>query len=236
MSAAIVETQEFSAKDVALLDFTNQTGTVKISGETTNKVIIKSEKIDNKSKCEVKYRQSGRTLEVEGGKTSLLSQASCVTNFTIIVPKNTDLQIRTLSGDIEVRGTRGDVDVKIGKGNLIVHSMVEELHAIAGKGSIDIEGLTGNADLKVGSGDINLTYAKDPVRGELDIKVGSGNASVHLPSKMRVHTRFLAGSGEFYSELGNYQDAKFHVAFKSGSGNLFIKSANSPKNTTSLVE
>lgn len=225
VTMAAQEIKEFPAKDISRLEFKNQSGEVKILGQDTNTIVIKIEKVKFDPKCEINFETSGRKLEIESGKESLFSQAECRVNFNITIPKNIDLELKSMSGNLEVNGTKGDLNLKIGSGDIKVHSIVEELNAVAGSGSIEVRGLVGNANVKNGSGDIKLTYAKDPGRGEIDIKTGSGDTTLFLPAKMRVHSKVLIGAGDSFNEIGDFEDAKFRVSFKAGSGNISIKAA-----------
>lgn len=220
------ETKEFAAKELIRLEISNQIGHLKFIGEASDKIVIKAEKIKFGDKCALGFKQTDKVLEIDSGRKSMLSHAECEVNYTITLPKRLNLQVRNVTGPIDVSGTKGELDIKVGSGNIQVKSVVEELNAIAGKGTIDVQGLVGDATVKLGSGTIKLGYSKDPGKGELDIKSGSGDATVIFPPKMRVHSRVLIGSGDAYNELGDFEDAKFHVSFKAGSGNLNIKSSN----------
>ena len=223
-SDVVVETKEFLTKDLLRVEVFNQKGDVLIKGDGTDKVIIKTEKIKFGSKCFLSFKQNNRVLEIESGKRSLLSASDCEANLTITVPKKIDLKVNNVTGGIDVNNTKGDLDLKVASGDITVDSVVEELNAISGSGAIDVKGLVGNASVKLGAGKIKLGYAKDPIRGAIDIKSGSGDATLFLPPKMRIHSRVLVGSGEAYNEIGDFEDAKFLISFKAGSGNLNIKS------------
>ncbi|MGZ3774230.1 MAG: DUF4097 family beta strand repeat-containing protein [Pseudobdellovibrionaceae bacterium] len=223
---ASVETKEFTAKNIVRMEVENKTGSVKISGENTDKIVITAEKIKFGDKCHLSFKQSEEVIEIESAKKSFFSDADCEVNFTIVVPKKMNLEVKSNSGRAEVSGINGKLEVRMGSGNLGVQSSeISYLNAKLGSGNIDIHGLNGNADVKVGSGNVKLTYIKDPGAGELDIKSGSGDVSLFFPPKMRVHSKVLVGSGEAYNEIGDFKDAKFLISYKAGSGNLNIKSS-----------
>lgn len=221
---ASIDTKEFAAKTIVRLEVNNKTGNVKISGQNTNKITIAAEKIKFNDKCSVSYKQSDEVIEIESNKKSFFSDADCEVNFTVIVPKKIDLELKAGSGNIDVSDTNGKLDVRVGSGNVSVHSEVNYLDAKAGSGNVEVHGLAGNAYVKVGSGNAKLTYTKDPGAGELDIKSGAGDADLFFPPKMRIHSKTLVASGETYNEIGDFKDAKFLVSFKAGSGSLNIKS------------
>lgn len=226
-SAALAssDTKEFAAKKIVRLDVDNKFGNIKISGQNTDKITITAEKIKFNDKCTLSYKQSDEVIEVESEKKSFFSDADCIVNFSIVVPKKMNLEIKTGSGQIDIAGTSGKLEVRVGSGNVKVSSEVAHLDAIAGSGDIEVNGLVADADVKVGSGNVKLTYTQDPGKGELDIKLGSGDASLFFPPKMHIHSKVLVGSGQSYNEIGDFKDSKFIVSFKAGAGSLSIKSS-----------
>lgn len=220
------ETKEFMAKELVRLELTNQGGRIRIIGEATDKIIVKVDKVNFGEKCLLSFKQTDKVLEIDSGKRSMLSNVDCEANFSLVIPKKMKIQLKNLKGPVDIAGTKGELEIKVGAGDVKVQSIVDHLNAIAGKGSFDIQGMVGSANIKLGSGDIKLGYSKDPGKGEVDIKTGSGDATLFLPAKMRVHSRVLVGSGDAFNELGDFEDAKFFVSFKAGSGNLNIKASS----------
>ena len=223
---ATTETKDFSAKDIVRLEIDNQIGQIKIEGRDTDKISITADKIKFGSKCLLSFKQSEKVIEIVNNKKSFFSDADCEVNFLVIIPKKLNLELKNSRGRIEIEGTSGRLEVKVASGDVIVHSEVESLEAKAGSGNIEVHGLTGNANVKIGSGDVKLVYSKDPGKGEIDIKAGSGDATLFFPPKMRVHSKALVGSGDSYSDIGDFQDAKFLISFKAGSGTLNIKDSS----------
>lgn len=225
---ASTDTKDFSAKAIVRIQVENKTGNIKILGQNTNKITVTAEKIKFNDKCTINYKQNEEVIEVESDKKSFFSDADCEVNFTILVPKKIDLELKSGGGNIDVKDTNGKLEIKVGSGKVNVQSEVTFLDALAGSGDIEVHGLTGNANVKVGSGNMKFTYTKDPGPGELDIKSGSGDADLFFPPKMRIHSKTIVGSGETYNEIGDFKDAKFLVSFKAGSGSLNIKSTGKP--------
>jgi DUF4097 and DUF4098 domain-containing protein YvlB len=100
-----------------------------------------------------------RPLPIGAGSLSI--------NYTIEVPRNTEVRVRNGSGDIAVQGVDGPVALETGSGD------------------IEVQGIALRADVNAGSGDISLRE----IRGEVVTGARSGN--LHLESvsgDIRAHT------------------------------------------------
>ena len=121
------------------------------------------------------------------------------------------IQIATDSGDIKGTG----------------HAAL--LHADTGNGDVAVEGLVGSAEIKIGSGDVTLTWAEAPQRGSIAVKTGAGDVRLALPDGTKLATRYTSGSGKLENELGDMPEAELKVSVMTGSGDLWIKKATSPR-------
>lgn len=115
-------------------------------------------------------------------------------DYDITMPRGTQLEASSGSGDLQLRDTGGPVK------------------ANTGSGSIDASGATGVVDLGTGSGEI---------RGELhaanDVKAHTGSGSIHLQGvdgSLYAHT----GSGEI--EVGGHPGSGWKI--ETGSGSVTI--------------
>lgn len=135
-------------------------------------------------------------------------------DYSIRVPHNCDLMLRTSSGDLHIEGvhgtlysqsTSGDVRMRRVSGNLLVTSASGdiELRELTGKlaantasGDVSIE----KAELQelgvhTASGDIKATLTRVPER-DFDVRTVSGDLNVSLPKDARLTAEVSTISGD----------------------------------------
>nr|BFD61073.1 hypothetical protein CKG001_31800 [Bdellovibrio sp. CKG001]BFD64488.1 hypothetical protein BdHM001_31690 [Bdellovibrio sp. HM001] len=225
VAGAQTETKDFDAKLIRSLELENIKGSVKIEGGHEDKLVVTTEKIDFTKSCALEFKQKGSDLDIKVHRKGAFKKSDCTTNFTILVPKVIDLEIKNGAGDVTIVGTKGDVDFKIGGGHLSIDSDVHELEGSSGRGEITVKSLAGNVDLKMGSGTAKITYAVVPVSGKFDLKSGSGLVELTMPADAKFTTSFISPAGKLTNEIGETSDSKFKVSVKSGAGSLHIKKA-----------
>ena len=216
------ETRTFEGMGLTGLILQNTSGRVRIDGTDEGRAVVTARKITFGDHCRLTMERSGSRLEVVVEKIGFAS-GSCKVDFDIRVPRAVSLDLRSGSGDIALRGTRGAVEFKLGSGDFEADADIQRLDGKTGSGDVDVDGLNGDAEVKTGSGKVTLAYGEVPAKGRLDVKTGSGDITLYLPEGTPIRTKFRSGSGEFFNEIGDSQDAGFRITAKAGSGDLTIR-------------
>lgn len=125
-------------------------------------------------------RKDGNTVTVRARRTEEKSWSwSGTTNmdarYTIRVPKNFNLDLKTGGGTISANGIVGEVKVATGGGKLRLGQLKGPLDARTSGGSIRLDGCDGALMVKTSGGEIK---AQDG-GGSLDAKTSGGSISVH---------------------------------------------------------
>ncbi|HET6262548.1 MAG TPA: DUF4097 family beta strand repeat-containing protein [Chloroflexia bacterium] len=98
-------------------------------------------------------------------------------DFTIKVPHNCDLMLRTSTGDMYVKDVNGTLFIQTTSGDLNLDSLSGNLLVSTASGDIHVRGMEGKVGARSASGDITLE------RGdlqELGVQTASGDINVYL--------------------------------------------------------
>nr|MBN2278192.1 DUF4097 family beta strand repeat protein [candidate division Zixibacteria bacterium] len=150
-------------------------------------------------------------------------------DFTILVPEECALEMKSPSGAIRVADLVGDIHVIGGSGPVEISNIRGNLSINATSGEIDISGIEGNVDVDVSSSNINFGYVEGAVelqttsgdkvgtdiKGSLKIIGTSGKTRL---SKINGDIGIKSTSGEVNAEQ---EYGSFHI--ETGSGNITVK-------------
>lgn len=154
-------------------------GTGSVTGTATLKVRARTVEEAQRYADEMKLvpRYSGKTLYLEFTRpSSVPASISVLPSFVLNVPEDSDLEVRTVSGDIEVKGVRGRLD----------------LDSVSGDVFVDENPL--RVDVNMVSGDFEGVLGSD--MDELFVKTVSGDIEIEVPEGMggTVQARTVSGS------------------------------------------
>ncbi|HET6314057.1 MAG TPA: DUF4097 family beta strand repeat-containing protein [Chloroflexia bacterium] len=140
-------------------------------------------------------------------------------DFTIKVPHNCDLMLRTSTGDMYVKDvngtlfiqtTSGDLNLDSLSGNLLVSTASGDIHVRGMEGKVGARSASGDITLERGdlqelgvqtaSGDINVYLKRVPER-EFDVRTVSGDLRVTLPNDARLTAEMTTVSGDLRCKL-----------------------------------
>ena len=136
---------------------------------------------------------------------------SVVFDFSVSAPFDTEVQVKTGSGDEDVHSLKGPVTAKAGSGDIQVQDIEEHVEIDTGSGDIAVARVRSSVSADTGSGDLDLSEAGRQV----SVRIGSGDARLRcLGGSMHV----TIGSGDVKVESAVPDDAEW--VLKAGSGNV----------------
>ena len=114
---------------------------------------------------------------------------SVVFDFSVSVPFQTEVRLKSGSGDQGVRNLKGPVTAKVGSGDIQVQDVEGRVEIDTGSGDIAVVRVRSSVSASIGSGDLDL----GEIGGEVSVRIGSGDAQLrHLEGSMHV----ASGSGD----------------------------------------
>ncbi len=128
-------------------------------------------------------------------------------DLQIMVPKNSSLDVGTVSADIEVAEVAGEQSLHTVSGDVETQYSGADVSAESVSGDVDINGdnADGEVDASTVSGDITLSR----VAGEVKIEAVSGDLTIDEGSFRRAQLETVTGEIVFHAELRN--DSKLDI-------------------------
>ena len=137
--------------------------------------------------------------------------SSVVFDFSVSAPFDTEVRVKSGSGDEDVHGLKGPVTAKAGSGDVRVQDIEAQVEIDVGSGDVAVARVRSSVRADAGNGDLDLRE----IGGEVSVRVGSGDARLRsLGGKMNVAT----GSGDVSLE-SNVPDGVDWV-LRAGSGDV----------------
>lgn len=144
--------------------------------------------------------QHGDTIRI-GKNSTYLKNVSI--DYTIEVPKDTQLDAGLASGGITVTRLRGPVNVSTASGYTHIYEIEREVQVTAASGSVTINSVGGYVRVSSASGSIEIADAK----GDVKANAASGSIRIDRPTD-RVDASSVSGSIRI---TGADNDVKAHV-------------------------
>lgn len=128
----------------------------------------------------------------------------CTTDWLVVVPADTEIEVDQGVGEVTVEGTSGDVDVRAGVGDItLTESSSENIGVESGVGGATIESV-------------------EPPRS-LEANVGVGDLTIAVPDTVRYRIDTQGGAAEVRNSLGSSPGAERRIDAEVGVGGLTVE-------------
>ena len=180
------------------VDIYNTAGSVKVEGWDTNKVRVTGrlgQEVD-----EFKFERNGDTVTVEvKAKKGRSGGHNFSSDIVVQVPRDSSIEVATVSADIDVKGVRGEQELQAVSGDIETQAFDRDIEAESVSGDIDVrgDGKAAECDLVSVSGDI---FAEN-LGGSIDFESVSGDVVIAGGSFDRVDAETVNGDIEFKGVL-----------------------------------
>ncbi len=189
---------------VSQLELNNGTGDVRIRAAKPG------ERPSATSTAEWGLRKPRTSVESAGGTTTVQGECPtgvvtvCSTEWLIVVPADTDLDIQQGVGGVTLEGMSGDVDIQ------------------SGVGSVNLEeGTSAAIDVEIGVGDARIESVEPPRR--VVGRVGVGELTVALPDTTSYRVATDSGMSDVQNSLGSDPSSSRTVQVEAGVGGITIE-------------
>jgi DUF4097 and DUF4098 domain-containing protein YvlB len=220
--------QSFKVTDDGALDLQNIAGDVRVTTGRGNEIQIEAiKRVRHRDANEarrlleqlrVEFTHAGNRVEVRTVYPRMSGRnLSASVDYTITVPQNVAVSLKTISGDVAVTGVRGEVRAETVSGNVQVVGTPNVVSAKAISGDVTARDISTASTLTLGtvSGMVVGTAIKAKA---LEAGSVSGNVQLSNLQAERVQAKSVSGDIEYDSPLargGRYE-------FNSHSGNVRV--------------
>lgn len=185
----------------------NDAGNISVQTSTDNSVTINATEqsggfLDNNA--QVTYTQSDdkNTIHVDVGNSSFFNGGGV--DFALTVPANTNLTLKTESGDISVSNVNGQIALTTSSGSIQAtddtFTGATTLQTESGDINATRDTLTNASTLKTDSGSVTFDGSIG-ASGTYHFQTDSGDVNVSLPSNSPFHVDASTGSGSISSDF-----------------------------------
>ncbi len=230
--------RQFSAPNGGRLTLHTQVGSVHVIGKRTRNVTIRAQLTGTKSflnsiHIHAEQTPAGVTISAhidhrEAYHWFHFFETNHV-RFTIEVPRDYPVDLRTSGGDVSVRDLNAPVHAATSGGDISIAGVAGKLGMLTAGGDLRLQDVSGAVHAQTSGGDIEVKYLKGPARlsasggdidianstGTLDLRTGGGD--IRLRNDTGKIQGFTAG-GDVWAQLR----ANDGVRFSSGGGDIDV--------------
>jgi DUF4097 and DUF4098 domain-containing protein YvlB len=173
--------KKFNVASGGTLTLNTDVGSVTISGTSTTEVEVVVEirgRQRDIDEFDIKAEYVDKGVEVRGKnhRSGLFNwnNGDFDVRFTVKVPREYNLRMRTSGGDIEIDGVKGSAEGQTSGGDLRVRDFEGGVRLTTSGGNILAEKITGNLNMETSGGDITMST----VKGNVDVQTSGGNIKI----------------------------------------------------------
>lgn len=173
--------KKFSVSPGGTLTLSTDVGTVKVIGGSSSEVSVVAEirgRDRDVKNFDINASQSGNNVDVTGkmhkGGGWFWNSVDIDVDFTVNVPREYSLKLRTSGGDIAVSQLKGSIWGKTSGGNVSVGGTVGEVDLETSGGNVEADKCTGNIRMRTSGGEIQIAT----VTGDLDVETSGGDVRI----------------------------------------------------------
>lgn len=213
--AAAQKTREstYTVGPKAIISVTNNYGPITVKSSGNRQVMVKV--VSQTDAVSFENEQHGNRIEL---RSRSLTPGTGIAEYTVLVPKDSWVLLRSLGGALRAEGLNGDVILEAATAPVEVRDISDaylhvktlsgpitltdirnsHLDAHSVSGNVNLHNVTGSS-VKVNSGGGGrITYDGDPgVAGEYALTSHSGDLEVSIPAGAFVEIKALSIKGEF---------------------------------------
>ena len=184
----------FTVAPDGLLKVASDFGDMTIESGSSDEVrilVTMNGSLDDLGDYEVTANQSGGTIDVRGKAKAADWRPSDDVDiiYTLVVPDEFNLDVRTAGGEVIIRDTNGKIQAKTSGGNIDLQELSGEIHVETSGGNISATDTHGNLTGSTSGGDIAVTN----VKGNLKVESSGGNILIKA-AEGSVSARTSAGN------------------------------------------
>src|SRR5271166_4190340 len=160
----------------------------------TREIVIHAEMSDS-DHLQIAAEQNASGVSVTGRVTQhswldWLNYSSMHVRFTIAVPRDYPMELKTSGGSLDVRSLSASVKGKTAGGSITIRDVTGQIDAHTSGGNIDAERINGPTQLGTSGGSIDINDA----RGDLDVHTSGGSVRAEVRINRGVDLSTSGGS------------------------------------------
>jgi hypothetical protein len=159
--------------------------------------------------------------------------------WTITVPPQTEIEVKTASGDVSVDGLTKDVEIKTASGDVTIENSSGDIEIQTASGDVELTETSGEIEVTVASGDVSgsgingdieISSASGDIKieqseGEFDLSTASGDIET-TKITLQAASKMSAASGDIDAVMA--KSPAYDLTLETASGNLELDYNGNP--------
>jgi DUF4097 and DUF4098 domain-containing protein YvlB len=166
-------------------------------------------------------------------------RASGKVTWTVTVPAQTEIELKTASGDVSVDGLTKELEIKTASGDVTIENSSGDIEVQTASGDVDLKEISGDIEVTVASGDVSASGVKGNIEvssasgdvkmeqseGEFDLSTASGDIEM-TKITLQASSEMSAASGDI--DVVMAKSPANDLTLKTASGNLELNYNGNP--------
>ena len=220
--------KSFDVRSGGTLYLKSDSGSIEIESHDRDVVeILVEKKGADADKFEVEFSKHGNDVTVEGDRTGGYGSFHANVHFSVKVPKNYNVKLKTGGGSIELSDLKGTVEAKTSGGSISLGRIEGEVDVSTSGGSIRVEEVMGNIDAHTSGGSITATISKQPTQ-DCELSTSGGGITVYLAADISVDLDASTSGGRVRSDFavqGSVKKNRIKGTINGGGPNLDLSTS-----------
>jgi DUF4097 and DUF4098 domain-containing protein YvlB len=159
--------------------------------------------------------------------------------WTVTVPAQTEIEVKTASGDVSVDGLTREMDIKTASGDVTIENSSGDIEIQTASGDVELTEISGDIEVTVASGDVSGSGIKGNIevssasgdvkmeqsQGEFDLSTASGDIEM-TKITLQAASEMSAASGDI--DVVMAKSPAYDLTLETASGNLELNYNGNP--------
>ena len=150
----------------------------------------------------VKFDRTGNLIDIRTVVARPKRKRNVSVAYTLTVPEEIDLKLRSVNGRIQVNGVSGGVDAKTTNGRIELAGMIGVVKARTTNGSVDLSEVLGQIVANTTNGKIEVAISEISEEAhEIRAATTNGGVEISLPKGLKAHLKASTVNGKIDSDF-----------------------------------
>jgi DUF4097 and DUF4098 domain-containing protein YvlB len=204
------------------LTIDTNSGDVTVTAAAVSRPIVRTHVASSFVEPDLDRHVHGYTAAIHAGCPGYLGTASCHVTFRVQVPADTDISVRTGSGQLTVEGVAGAVRANSGSGDVRTRNLAGPVRLQTSSGTVTGTGLRADSvRASTSSGDVTLGFADGP--RTVQAGTSSGGVTIAVPPAAAYRVRADTSSGDKVLRVRTDPQATRTIRAHTASGDITVR-------------
>jgi DUF4097 and DUF4098 domain-containing protein YvlB len=220
--------QSFDVARGGTLELVSDAGDLQIESHTKDTVEVTVENNSDNDNFTVNFKQTGSDVTITGDrkKRSWWGSSSNI-RFTIKVPDQYNLTLKTGGGSISLSDLKGQVNARTSGGSIYLGKIIGDVTVKTSGGSIRVDEVAGNINAHTSGGSIKATLTQQP-KSNCRLTTSGGSLTAYLDPNVAVNLSAKTSGGRVHNEFevnGNVSETSIEGKINGGGPELYMRTS-----------